>query len=48
MDSSLKDRDDSYRFYVYFFDEIGGHTPLFTYSKDTIDDKKERKILSNS
>lgn len=46
MDPGQKDSDDSYRFYLYFFDEVGGHTPLFTYSKDTGKDKEERKILS--
>ena len=46
MNPDQIERDDSYRFYLYFFDEIGGHTHLFSYSNDPVEDKNERKILS--
>ena len=46
MVSSQISNDNSYGFYLYFFDEVGGHTPLFAYSEDSSDDKNEKKILS--
>lgn len=46
MDSPQRSNNNSYGFYLYFFDEIGGHTPLFAYSEDSTDDKNEEKILS--
>ncbi len=46
MNPDQIERDDSYRFYLYFFDEIGGHTPLFSFSDYPVEDKKERKILA--
>ncbi|MHA1966280.1 MAG: hypothetical protein ACW964_00635 [Candidatus Hodarchaeales archaeon] len=46
MNPDQIESDDSYRFYLYFFDEIGGHTPLFSFSKNPDEDKNERKILS--
>ncbi len=46
MNSSQVSNDNTYSFYLYFFDEVGGHTPLFAYSEDSSDDKNEKKILS--
>lgn len=46
MDSPQRSNNHSYGFYLYFFDEVGGHTPLFSYSEDSIVDENEKKILS--
>lgn len=46
MNPDQTEIDNSYRFYLYFFDEIGGHIPLFSFSKNTFEEEKERKILS--
>ncbi len=46
MDPHQKANDDSFSFYLYFFDEIVGHIPLFTYSRDSLNDEDEKQILS--
>ena len=38
--------DDSYGFYLYFFDEISGHMPLFSYPKELMNDENEKQIIS--
>jgi hypothetical protein len=45
VNSSQNKVVDTYRFFLYFFDEIGGHTPLFTFPEDSLD-KNEEQILS--
>jgi hypothetical protein len=36
----------SYGFFIYFFDEIRGHIPLFAYPKQLLEDEDEKQILS--
>lgn len=38
--------DDSYGFFLYFFDEISGHIPLFAYPNELLKNKNEKKIIS--
>ncbi|MFX1282711.1 MAG: hypothetical protein ACFFB5_03615 [Promethearchaeota archaeon] len=38
--------DDSYGFFLYFFDEVQGHIPLFTYPPGLLYNKEEKKIIS--
>jgi hypothetical protein len=38
--------DDPYGFFIYFFDEIQGHVPLFAYPQELLDNKHEKKIIS--
>lgn len=37
---------DSYGFFLYFFDEIRGHIPLFSYPKELLNDENEKQIIS--
>jgi len=38
--------DDSYGFFLYFFDEVKGHVPLFAYPQELLKNKQEKKIIS--
>lgn len=38
--------DDSYGFFLYFFDEIQGHVPLFAYPQELLNNKNETQIVS--
>lgn len=38
--------DNSYGFFLYFFDEIRGHVPLFGYPEELLTDENEKQILS--
>ncbi|MFX1516316.1 MAG: hypothetical protein ACFFC6_08405 [Promethearchaeota archaeon] len=38
--------DDSYGFFLYFFDEVKGHVPLFAYPQELLENKQEKKIIS--
>ncbi len=38
--------NDSYGFFLYFFDEIQGHVPLFSYPEELLKDKGEKEIIS--
>ncbi|UCG01745.1 MAG: hypothetical protein JSW11_19320 [Candidatus Heimdallarchaeota archaeon] len=38
--------DDSYGFFLYFFDEVQGHVPLFSYPKQLLNNKNEKEIIS--
>ncbi|MFX0084757.1 MAG: hypothetical protein ACFFAU_03710 [Candidatus Hodarchaeota archaeon] len=46
MEPHQKANDDSFSIYLYFFDEISGHIPLFTYSRDSLNDENEKQILT--
>ena len=45
MNSRQQLADNSYAFFLYFYDEIGGHTRLFTFPRESLD-KNEEQILS--
>lgn len=38
--------DDSYGFFLYFFDEVQGHVPLFAYPQELLKNKNEIQIIS--
>lgn len=38
--------DDSYGFFLFFFDEISGHIPLFAYPNELMDNEEEKEIIS--
>jgi len=38
--------DNSYGFFLYFFDEIQGHVPLFVYPQELMNNKDEKQIIS--
>ncbi|MHA1330920.1 MAG: hypothetical protein ACTSR2_07575 [Candidatus Hodarchaeales archaeon] len=40
------DKKDPYGFFIYFFDEVRGHIPLFVYPKDLLRNETEKQILS--
>ncbi|UCE14920.1 MAG: hypothetical protein JSV04_07000 [Candidatus Heimdallarchaeota archaeon] len=46
QNADLIPTDDSYGFFLFFFDEISGHIPLFTYPSELIDNENEKEIIS--
>ncbi|MFX1283705.1 MAG: hypothetical protein ACFFB5_08620 [Promethearchaeota archaeon] len=38
--------DNSYGFFLFFFDEIRGHIPLFAYPKELLTNENEKQIIS--
>ncbi|MFX1282047.1 MAG: hypothetical protein ACFFB5_00265 [Promethearchaeota archaeon] len=38
--------NDTYGFFLYFFDEIQGHVPLFAYPQELLNNKNEKQIIS--
>ncbi|MFX0124856.1 MAG: hypothetical protein ACFFAE_14590 [Candidatus Hodarchaeota archaeon] len=38
--------EESYGFFLYFFDEIQGHVPLFAYPQELLNDEHEKGIIS--
>ncbi|KPK88146.1 MAG: hypothetical protein AMS27_00425 [Bacteroides sp. SM23_62_1] len=44
LDQSIT--DNSYGFFLYFFDEVKGHVPLFAYPQELLKNKQEKKIIS--
>ncbi len=38
--------DNSYGFFLFFFDEIKGHIPLFAYPKELLMNENEKRIIS--
>ena len=46
IDDSQYPTDDSYGFFLYFFDEVKGHVPLFAYPQELLKSNQEKKIIS--
>lgn len=45
-DTDQTTRDDSYGFFLYFFDEISGHIPLYAYPTVLLNNEDEKQIIS--
>ncbi|MFW9903888.1 MAG: hypothetical protein ACFFFH_06110 [Candidatus Thorarchaeota archaeon] len=45
-DVSQSPTDDSFGVFLYFFDEVKGHVPLFAYPRELLKNKQEKKIIS--
>ena len=39
-------KDHPYCFFIYFFDELRGHTPLFAYPSHALENATRRRFLS--
>ncbi|MFX1505391.1 MAG: hypothetical protein ACFFDC_04665 [Promethearchaeota archaeon] len=46
IDDNQSPTDDSYGFFLYFFDEVKGHVPLFAYPQELLESNHEKKIIS--
>ncbi len=43
--NNQKNRDNPYGIYIYFFDELRGHIPLFAYPPELLNNQSEKKLI---